>query len=148
MYSTYSDGYEIISIFLVSLRFSGVQVFLWAGVLVPLIQLKTSIGINFYFPREDKRKSTEVNDFRDRDLLRPPEDLIDVAVGPGRWQILVTLMLSFCVFTSLINTGTETLLRPSGWWCKMPDFLHHWTEVQWILYSHSKDSVRQKYHLV
>ncbi|XP_043270192.1 solute carrier family 22 member 15-like [Venturia canescens] len=80
---------------------------------------------------------------RDPDLLKLPKDFMDASVGSGRWQILVTLMLSFITFIHLLNTGNETLLRPPGWWCKMPDFIAGWTDVQWILYSHYKDSYKR-----
>ncbi|XP_028982329.1 solute carrier family 22 member 15-like [Diachasma alloeum] len=61
-------------------------------------------------------------------------------IGCGRWQLLITLLLSFCTLNHTLNTGTEALMRPDGWWCKKPHFLHHWTDVQWILYSHSIES--------
>lgn len=83
---------------------------------------------------------------RNRDLLKLPKDFMDVAVGSGRWQMLVTLMLSFITFIHLLNTGNESLMRPSGWWCKMPDFIDNWTHVQWILYSHYRDSVSLMTH--
>lgn len=41
----------------------------------------------------------------------------------------------------MLNTGTEALMRPDGWWCKKPSFLKNWTNAQWISYSHSSDSV-------
>ncbi|KAF7994430.1 hypothetical protein HCN44_003902 [Aphidius gifuensis] len=69
-----------------------------------------------------------------------PVDIVDKLIGSGRWQLLLTVLLSFCTFTHMLNTGTEALMRPDGWWCKKPTFLNNWTNAQWISYSHSSDS--------
>ncbi|XP_053593386.1 carcinine transporter-like [Microplitis demolitor] len=73
------------------------------------------------------------------DNLQPANDIVDELIGSGRWQLLITILISFCVFTHMLNTGTETIMRPEGWWCKKPDFLYNWTNTEWIIYSHSAD---------
>ncbi|XP_063974854.1 organic cation/carnitine transporter 2-like [Diachasmimorpha longicaudata] len=75
-----------------------------------------------------------------RDVHQSADDIVDEMIGCGRWQLLITLLLSFCTLNHMLNTGTEALMRPDGWWCKKPHFLHDWTDVQWILYSHSIES--------
>lgn len=66
---------------------------------------------------------------------------MDGMIGFGRWQCFMTFLLSFSLFTHMLDTGTEALMHPVGWWCKKPDFLQNWTNVEWILYSHSSASV-------
>ncbi|XP_011303909.1 solute carrier family 22 member 15-like [Fopius arisanus] len=75
-----------------------------------------------------------------RDAHQSTDDIVDEMIGSGRWQLLITLLLSFSTLNHTLNTGTEALMRPDGWWCKKPNFLHHWTDVQWILYSHTGES--------
>ncbi|KAK0160900.1 hypothetical protein PV328_008258 [Microctonus aethiopoides] len=77
---------------------------------------------------------------RSRNDSQPTDEIVDVVVEFGRWQLLSTALLTIAIFIHMINAGADAIMRPDGWWCKQPDFLKNWTKVQWISYSHSSDS--------